>query len=52
MKHAKGISFGKLHFVKKKKKMALSKNLHFKTKKNRTASLFVLEKKQRQFWNP
>ena len=46
MKHAKAISFGNTAFYKKKKKkkkLALLKNLHFPTKKNRTATFFALE---------
>ena len=44
MKHAKGISFGKTAFYEKKQhKIGYTENLYFPTKKNRTASVFVLE---------
>ena len=52
MKHAQGISFGYTEFYEKNIKLPLLKNLHIPTKSNRTASVFMLEYKQRQIWNP
>ena len=43
MKHAKDIHFGITAFYKK---MRLLKNLHFATKNNRTASVFMLKNEE------